>query len=65
MKVVARLKGDLPLPWEEDSPTRRKLGLLRDPVLQLLRRRAGDRIGMRRFHALAARTFSGPTTNST
>ena len=65
MQVLARLKGDLPLPWEEDSPTRRKLGLLKDPVLQLLRRRAGDRIGMRRFHSLAARTCSGPTTNST
>ena len=61
MQVVARLKGDLPLPWEEElSPlVVRQLGVYKAPVMHLLQRHPSDRISMDHFDALCSKAFSG------
>eukprot|EP00892_Ulva_mutabilis_P008118 jgi/Ulvmu1/5679/UM024_0026.1 len=60
-KVIARLKGEMALPWEEElsALVTRQLGAFRGPVLQLLHRRPSDRISMHRFHSLCGRVVSG------
>ena len=64
--MVARLQGELPLPWEEElSPVvARQLGVFRGPVMQLLHREPSDRISMDRFHALCKKVFSGQTADA-
>lgn len=63
--MVARLAGELPLPWEEMSPLIvRQLGVLKGPVLKLLQREPSDRISMDRFHALCGKVFSGQSADA-
>ena len=66
VQVVARLLGELPLPWEEElsSLVVRQLGVFRGPVMQLLQREPSDRISMDRFHALCSKVFSGQSTDA-
>ena len=66
LQVAAQLKGELPLPWEEEiSPVVvRQLGVFRGPVMQLLQREPSDRISMDHFHALCSKVFSGQSTDA-
>ena len=61
VQVVARLLGELPLPWEEElSPlVARQLGVFQRPVLRLLHREPWARISMQRFNALCERAVAG------
>eukprot|EP00892_Ulva_mutabilis_P004161 jgi/Ulvmu1/2116/UM127_0001.1 len=63
-RVMQRLRGDMPLPWEGKlSPeVRRNLGALRDPVLKLLHREPSNCISMRQFHAACTMIFASRTT---
>eukprot|EP00892_Ulva_mutabilis_P004443 jgi/Ulvmu1/2370/UM130_0001.1 len=63
-RVMQRLRGDLPLPWEgELSPeVRRHLGAFEDPILKLLQREPGQRISMREFHVSCTNIFATRTT---
>lgn len=65
VQVVARLKGDLPLPWEEElSPlVVRQLGVYKEPVMLLLQRHPSNRISMDRFDALCSKAFSGQSAD--
>eukprot|EP00892_Ulva_mutabilis_P010359 jgi/Ulvmu1/7696/UM038_0128.1 len=51
-RVIAMLRGDLPLPWEGELPPAvlRKLGTVRAPIMQLLQRDPARRASMRSFH---------------
>eukprot|EP00892_Ulva_mutabilis_P006549 jgi/Ulvmu1/4266/UM194_0006.1 len=62
--VLARLRGDRPLPWEGQlSPVvQRHLGTFKGPILQLLHREPSQRISMRKFHLTCSRLFSARTT---
>eukprot|EP00892_Ulva_mutabilis_P006551 jgi/Ulvmu1/4268/UM194_0008.1 len=62
--VMARLRGDLPLPWEGVLSTAvlRHLGSFRGPILQLLHREPSQRISMRQFHIACSKLFAARTT---
>ena len=64
MQVIARLKGEMPLPWEGEltAAVVRHLGTFRGPVLQLLHRDPAHRISMRRFHIACTKLFAARTT---
>ena len=66
VQVVARLLGELPLPWEEElSPVvARQLGVFKGPVLQLLHREPWARISMQRFNALCERAVAGTSVSA-
>jgi hypothetical protein len=54
VQVVAQLRGDCPLPWEEQLLSERqsqRLGSLKEPVLAMLHRDARQRISMQQFTA--------------
>eukprot|EP00892_Ulva_mutabilis_P005729 jgi/Ulvmu1/3528/UM163_0010.1 len=61
--LIERLRGDQPLPWEEEEShgqtLQRALGAFREPVLQLLRRDLAQRCTMRGFNAACDRVFNG------
>ena len=61
MQVLARLAGELPLPWEEQlSPVMaHQLGVFKGPVLQLLEREPSARISMERFKNLCRTAVAG------
>lgn len=65
--MVARLKGELPLPWEEElSPVVvRQLGVHKAPVMLLLQRHSSDLISMDRFDALCSKAFTGQSVDAT
>ena len=64
--MVARIVGELPLPWEEElSPVRaRQLGIFKGPVLQLLHREPWARISMQRFNALCEKVVAGTSASA-
>ena len=64
MQVIARLKGEAPLPWEGDlsSSVARYLGSFQGPVLRLLHRDPARRSSMRRFHIACTKLFAARTT---
>ena len=62
MQVVARLVGELPLPWEGELPagTRAKLGIFKAPVLRLLHRDPAQRATMADFCSVCQTMFMSP-----
>ena len=65
--MVARLLGELSLPWEGDLPaaTRAKLGIFKAPVLRLLHRDPAQRATMADFCSLCQTMFMSPPGAST
>eukprot|EP00892_Ulva_mutabilis_P011475 jgi/Ulvmu1/86/UM001_0089.1 len=63
-RVIQRLRGDLPLPWEGQlsKDVKQQLGVLRGPVLKLLRREPAKRISMRDFHVACSKLFADRST---
>eukprot|EP00892_Ulva_mutabilis_P004445 jgi/Ulvmu1/2372/UM130_0003.1 len=61
-KVVQRLQGKLPLPWEGSltADIQARLGVFKKPVLQLLQRDPAQRSTMRKFHDTCAALSAGP-----
>ena len=66
VQVIAQLRGELPLPWEQDTDegNRNKLGAFKGPVLQLLQRDPARRVSMRRFHDVCSRLFASRTAEA-
>lgn len=64
LQVMAQLRGEMALPWEEDMPPKmqRALGAFKGPVLQLLHRDPARRVSMKRFHTACTHLFSNRTT---
>eukprot|EP00892_Ulva_mutabilis_P004444 jgi/Ulvmu1/2371/UM130_0002.1 len=63
-RVMQRLRGDLPLPWEGELSleVRRHLGTFKDAILKLLHREPAQRISMREFHISCTKLFAARTT---
>jgi hypothetical protein len=52
VQVVAQLRGDCALPWEEEELTEsqaERLDTLKEPILAMLHRNASQRITMQQF----------------
>eukprot|EP00892_Ulva_mutabilis_P004147 jgi/Ulvmu1/2103/UM125_0007.1 len=51
-RVIAMLRGEVPLPWEGWLPSAvsRKLGQFKGPIMQLLNRDPAKRVSVRQFH---------------
>ena len=63
LQVVAMLRGEAPLPWEDMEPAVvRKLGAFKGLVLQLLQRNPRRRVSLRHFHHTCTRLFDSRTT---
>lgn len=60
MQVLKRLRGDVPLPWEEglSAEAHKQLGLLKGPVLGLLQRDTASRGNVKDFHQACMQMFA-------
>ena len=59
---MAQLRGELPLPWEGalSAQLRDKLGVFKEPVLQLLQRDPARRASMQYFSGMCRTMFMIP-----